>query len=138
VLPEVRVDERTDDHNAQPLRVGSIEGRFRQRVAEMTAAEGRRNFGVHKDERGWTAFVHENRGLAIHGEFESMRVTVVSDGQRIFHLVPRFSSETTNVLVSKTINEVIVDHPDRLHIRIDDGGADETEATAFEILAERV
>src|SRR5437762_3880329 len=40
--------------------------------------------------------------------------------------------------ISKTVDEVIVHHADCLHVRVDDGGTDETESAALEILAERV
>jgi len=43
-----------------------------------------------------------------------------------------------NLSISKTVDEVIVHHADRLHVRIDDGRTNEAESPAFEILAKRV
>jgi hypothetical protein len=33
---------------------------------------------------------------------------------------------------------MVVDHPDRLHVRVDDGRTDEAKASPLEVLAERV
>src|SRR5688500_6871548 len=41
-------------------------------------------------------------------------------------------------LVPETSSYVIVHHPRRLHVRVDDGAADELEAALLEILAERI
>src|ERR1700733_6335728 len=43
-----------------------------------------------------------------------------------------------NLSISKTVDEVIVHHANRLHVRIDDGRTNEAESPAFEILAKRV
>jgi hypothetical protein len=40
--------------------------------------------------------------------------------------------------VSETVDQVIVHHPDRLHVSVDDGRADKAESPAFQILAEGV
>ena len=36
--------------------------------------------------------------------------------------------------VSKAIRGVVIDHPDRLHVGVADGGAEEFESTLFEVL----
>jgi hypothetical protein len=46
--------------------------------------------------------------------------------------------KSPNLSISKAIDEVIVHHADCLHVGIEDGGADEAETPALEILAERV
>src|SRR5258706_8554061 len=52
---------------------------------------------------------------------------------------PRRASVVPQQLaVSETIDKVIVHHPDRLHVGVDDGGADEAESAFLQILAERV
>src|SRR6267378_1205218 len=38
--------------------------------------------------------------------------------------------------ITETIDEVIVYHSDRLHVRIDNSGADEAESPVFEVLTE--
>ena len=38
----------------------------------------------------------------------------------------------------EAVDDVIVDHPRRLHVRIDDGGADELEAALLEVLGDRL
>src|SRR5712691_8413739 len=43
-----------------------------------------------------------------------------------------------NLSISKTVDEVIVHHADRLHVRINDGRTNEAESPVFEILAKRV
>src|SRR5258708_105010 len=43
-----------------------------------------------------------------------------------------------HLAVSETVDQVIVHHPDRLHVGVDDGRADEAEPALLEILAERV
>jgi hypothetical protein len=43
-----------------------------------------------------------------------------------------------NLSTSETLDEVIVDHADRLHVRIHDGRTNEAESSEFEILAKRV
>ena len=43
-----------------------------------------------------------------------------------------------NFPISEAVDEVIVHHADCLHVRVDDGGTDEAESAALEILAERV
>ena len=43
-----------------------------------------------------------------------------------------------NLSITETVDEVIVHHADRLHVRINDRGADEAESPALEILAERI
>jgi hypothetical protein len=60
VLAQVRLDERTDNHNLQPLGVSRVDGRLRQRGGEMVAAQRWRHFGVHQHERRSRAFVREN------------------------------------------------------------------------------
>src|SRR6266571_4446252 len=39
---------------------------------------------------------------------------------------------------AKAIHDVIVDHPDRLHMRVANGTADETEPAPLQIFAQRV
>ena len=46
--------------------------------------------------------------------------------------------EPTNLSIPETVDEVIVHHPDSLHVRINDRRADEAESPNFEILAERI
>src|SRR6202521_2240165 len=46
--------------------------------------------------------------------------------------------QAPNLSISETIDEVIVHHADRLHVRINDGRTDEAESPLFEILAKRV
>src|SRR5713101_6004011 len=43
-----------------------------------------------------------------------------------------------NLSISETVDEVIVQHANGLHMRIYNGGTDEAESPALEILAERV
>src|SRR6266566_2271885 len=43
-----------------------------------------------------------------------------------------------NLSISKTVDEVIVHHADRLHVCINDGRTNEAESPVFEILAKRV
>jgi hypothetical protein len=50
----------------------------------------------------------------------------------------RNSPEPLNLSISKTADEVVVHHADRLHVRIHDGRTDEAESALLEILAERV
>src|SRR5712671_6470946 len=40
--------------------------------------------------------------------------------------------------MAKAIDYMVIHHPDRLHVRIDDRRTDEAEATAFQIMAHRV
>src|SRR5437868_4143011 len=46
--------------------------------------------------------------------------------------------EPPNLSISETVDEVVVHHADRLHVGIHDGGTDEAESPALEILAEYV
>src|ERR1700687_1565822 len=46
--------------------------------------------------------------------------------------------QAPNLSISETVDEVIVHHADRLHVRINDGRTNETEPPLFEILAKRV
>ena len=48
------------------------------------------------------------------------------------------SVQPPNLSISKTVDEVIVHHADRLHVRINNGRTHERESAAFEILAKRV
>src|SRR5260370_42448686 len=48
------------------------------------------------------------------------------------------SPKLEDLTMSKAVDDVVVDHPDGLHVRIDDGRADEGEATALQILAHGV
>src|SRR5687768_17600940 len=48
------------------------------------------------------------------------------------------SAPVSHLMVSKAGDEVIVHHPRRLHVRVTDRRADEREAAAHEVLAERV
>jgi hypothetical protein len=41
-------------------------------------------------------------------------------------------------LVSKAIDRVVVDHPNRLHERVDDGGTHKVESPLFEVAAQRI
>src|SRR6266404_1785041 len=43
-----------------------------------------------------------------------------------------------NLSISETVDEVIVHHANRLHVRIDDGRTNEAESPMFEVLAKRV
>src|SRR5258706_865765 len=49
-----------------------------------------------------------------------------------------FAAEPVNVAVSETVDQVIVDHADRLHVRVDHCRSDEAEPAALEIAAECV
>src|SRR5258705_5534926 len=56
---------------------------------------------------------------------------------------PEFSQrpgswESRQLRAPKTGGQMVVDHSDRLHIGIDDGRADETEAAKLQVLADRV
>src|SRR6266550_5220057 len=51
---------------------------------------------------------------------------------------PLLEAEPADVSISETVDEVIVDHADRLHVRIDHGRSDEAEPAALEIAAECV
>jgi len=44
------------------------------------------------------------------------------------------SGESGDLAVSKTADEVVVDHPRRLHVGVDDGRTDETETAFLEVL----
>src|SRR5258705_10530807 len=64
------------------------------------------------------------------------------DPPKLFHS-PEFSRrtgswESRQLRAPKTGGQMVVDHSDRLHIGIDDGRADETEAPKLQILADRV
>ena len=50
----------------------------------------------------------------------------------------RRAAETAHVAIAETLDRVIVDHPDSLHVRVDHGRSNEAEAAALEIAAERV
>src|SRR5207244_3711045 len=43
-----------------------------------------------------------------------------------------------HLTLAETAHDVVIDHADGLHVRVDDGGTDESEATAFQVLAEGV
>src|SRR5262249_57026659 len=47
-------------------------------------------------------------------------------------------NEPLQLPVTETVHEVVVDHADRLHVGVDDRRADEAEAPALQVLAERV
>ena len=47
-------------------------------------------------------------------------------------------SKTLDVAISETLDEMVVDHADRLHVCVDHGRSDEAESTALEIAAEYV
>src|SRR5258706_105341 len=64
------------------------------------------------------------------------------DPPKLFHS-PEFSRrsaswENRQLRAPKTGGQMIVDYSDRLHIGIDDGRADETEAPKLQVLADRV
>src|SRR5260221_9003023 len=48
------------------------------------------------------------------------------------------AAEPPNVAISKAVDEMIVDHPDCLHVAVDHGGSDEAESPPLQIAAERV
>src|SRR5206468_6920762 len=48
------------------------------------------------------------------------------------------SPHPRHLTLAETAHEVVIDHADGLHVRVDDGGTDEHEATAFQVLAEGV
>jgi hypothetical protein len=79
VFTHVRLDERTDGHNLQPLGVGCIDGRLRERVGEMVAAKWWRNFCMDQHERRGGAFVRENGRLTVGDELELIRLAIVGD-----------------------------------------------------------
>ena len=43
-----------------------------------------------------------------------------------------------DLAIPVTVDEVIVDHPDGLHVRVHDRRADEAETTLFQVAAERI
>jgi hypothetical protein len=43
-----------------------------------------------------------------------------------------------HLAVSETVDEMVVHHPDRLHVGVDDGRSDEAETALLQILAESV
>ena len=43
-----------------------------------------------------------------------------------------------HLAVSETVDEMVVHHPDRLHVGVDDGRSDEAETAFLQILAESV
>src|SRR5438132_4478119 len=43
-----------------------------------------------------------------------------------------------HLTLAETARDVVIDHADGLHVRVDDGGTDQPEATAFQVLAEGV
>src|SRR5262249_54882637 len=47
-------------------------------------------------------------------------------------------NEPLQLPVTETVHEVVVDHADCLHVGVDDRRADEAEAPALQVLAERV
>src|SRR5258706_9013477 len=53
-------------------------------------------------------------------------------------MVPLLAAEPADVAVSKPVDQVIVDHADRLHVRVDHCRSDEAEPAALEIAAECV
>jgi hypothetical protein len=79
---EVRLDEGTDGDNLQPLGVGGIDGRLRQRAGDMTASNRWRNLRVHQHQSRRTTLVRENGRLTLNGELELTRRAVVGDGRR--------------------------------------------------------
>src|SRR5258705_3254764 len=52
--------------------------------------------------------------------------------------VIRTYAQPPHVTISETVDQVIVHHADRLHVRVDHGGSDEAEAAPLEGLAELV
>src|SRR5712691_11960648 len=51
---------------------------------------------------------------------------------------PLLAAEPADVTVSETVDQVIVDHADRLHVRVNHRRSDEAEPAALEIAAKRV
>jgi hypothetical protein len=47
-------------------------------------------------------------------------------------------TEPPNVTISETVDEMIVDHPDGLHVAVDRGGSDEAESSPLQIATERI
>ena len=50
----------------------------------------------------------------------------------------RRQAGTSNLLVPEAADEMIVDHPGRLHMSIDDSRADEVEATLLHVFAQTI
>src|SRR5207247_7738733 len=48
------------------------------------------------------------------------------------------SSNPGHLTLAETTHDVVIDHADGLHVRVDDGGTDESEATAYQVLTEGV
>ena len=48
------------------------------------------------------------------------------------------AAEPPNVAISKALDEMIVDHPDCLHVAVHHGGSHEAKSPALQIAAERV
>src|SRR5258706_12128714 len=48
------------------------------------------------------------------------------------------AADPRNLAIAEALDEMIIDHPDCLHVCIDDRRADETERALLEIAAERV
>src|SRR5438874_5985023 len=59
-----------------------------------------------------------------------------------FHSCTRFCRNSflfrRNLAIPEAIDQVVVDHADRLHMRVDDCGTDEAESAALEVLAEGI
>src|SRR6266404_5074403 len=47
-------------------------------------------------------------------------------------------TEPPNVAISETVDEMIVDHSDGLHVAVDHSGSDEAESSPLQIAAEHV
>src|SRR5689334_3269217 len=47
-------------------------------------------------------------------------------------------AEPPNLAISETVNKMVVDHTDGLHVRVDHSGSDEAESPPLEIATERI
>jgi hypothetical protein len=52
--------------------------------------------------------------------------------------VIRSYAEPPHITISETVNQMIVHHADRLHVRVNHRGSDEAESATNEVFAERV
>src|SRR5258706_50919 len=65
--------------------------------------------------------------LLRHAALSSMRGRVICS-----------HAEPPHVTISETVNQMIVHHTDRLHVRVNHGGSDEAESATLQVFAERV
>ena len=79
MFAQVRLNERTESHKRQSLGICGVDGRFRQRLAEVVATKPWRHLRVHQHERRRRAPVRERCHLAVDDEFEPARLSVVDD-----------------------------------------------------------